>query len=54
MAEVEAAAGLVARFSKKSALIEGTALINAEYKGTLREIEATVLADPIFQQWAQR
>ena len=54
MAEVEAAAGLVARFSKKSALIEGTALITAEYKGTLREIEATVLADPIFQQWAQR
>jgi tRNA-specific 2-thiouridylase len=54
MAEVETAAALVTRFSKKSALVDGTALITAEYKGTLREIEASALEDEIFVPWQKR
>lgn len=51
--EIETAAALVARFSKKSAIVDGTAIITAEYKGTSREIEANALEDEIFRPWLQ-
>ena len=54
MAEVKTAAGLVTRFSKKSALVDGTALVTAEYKGTSRDIEASALDDAIFQPWQKK
>jgi tRNA U34 2-thiouridine synthase MnmA/TrmU len=54
MAEVETAAALVTRFSKKSALVDGTALITAEYKGTSREMEAYALEDAVFQTWQKK
>ena len=54
MAEVQAAAALVTRFSKKSALVDGTALVTAEYKGTSREIEAYALEDAVFQAWQKK
>jgi len=52
--ELETAASLVARFAKKSALVDGTAIITAEYKGTSREIEASALEDAIFLPWLQK
>jgi len=52
--EVETAAAIVTRFAKKSALVEGTAIITAEHKGTSREITASALEDAIFQPWLQR
>jgi len=52
--ELETAAALVARFAKKSALVDGTAIITAEYKGTSREIDASALEDAIFQPWLQK
>ena len=54
MAEVETAAGLVTRFSKKSALVDGTAIVTAEYKGVSREIEAYALEDAVFQPWQKK
>ena len=53
-ADVETAAALVARFAKKSALVDGTAIITAEYKGTSREIDASALEDAIFLPWLQK
>ena len=53
-AELEMAAGLVARYAKKSALVQGAAIIIAERHGTTRQIEALALDDSIFQSWMQK
>lgn len=52
--EVEIGAGLVARYAKKSALVEGAAVIIAECQGRIRQIEAMGLADSVFQPWLQK
>lgn len=52
--EIDTAAAIVTRFAKKSALVDRTAIITAEYKGTSHEIEAHALEDAIFQPWLQK
>ncbi len=49
--ELEIAAALVARYAKKSALVQGAAIINAERRGTVHQMEALALDDSIFQPW---
>ena len=49
--ELEIAAALVARYAKKSALVEGAAIIIAERHGAAHQIEALALDDSIFQPW---
>jgi len=51
--ELEIAAALVARYAKKSALVEGAAIVIAERHGAARQIEALALDDSIFQPWLQ-
>jgi len=52
--EIEIAAAIVTKFAKKSALVDNTAIISADYKGTSRELEAQALEDKIFQPWLQK
>jgi hypothetical protein len=52
-ADLDIAAALVARYSRKSALVQGSAIITAERYGVSREIEALALEDSIFQPWVQ-
>jgi len=52
-ADLDIAAALVARYSRKSALVQGSAIITAERYGVSREIEALALEDSIFQPWMQ-
>jgi hypothetical protein len=52
--ELEIGAALVARYAKKSALVQGTAIIIAERQGRTRQIEATALADSVFQPWLRK
>ena len=52
--ELEIAAALVARYAKKSALVQGAAIIIAERYGVSRQIEALALDDSIFQPWMQK
>ena len=49
--ELEIAAALVARYAKKSALVQGAAIITAERRGTVHHMEALALDDSIFQPW---
>jgi hypothetical protein len=53
-AELETAASIVTRYARKSDLVDGTAIISADYKGTSREIEASALEDTIFRPWLKR
>jgi len=52
--ELEIAAALVARYAKKSALVQGVAIIIAERYGVSRQIAALALDDSIFQPWMQK
>ena len=49
--ELEIAAALVARYAKKSALVQGAAIIIAERRGTVHQMEALALDDSTFQPW---
>jgi tRNA U34 2-thiouridine synthase MnmA/TrmU len=49
--ELKIAAALVARYAKKSALVQGAAIIIAERRGTVHQMEALALDDSIFQPW---
>jgi len=53
-AELDTAASIVTRFAKKSALVDGTAIIIAERNNTFREIEASALEDSIFTPWLRK
>ncbi len=52
--ELETAAAIVTRYAKKSALVDGTAIIIAERRGISREMEASALDDCILKPWLQR
>jgi hypothetical protein len=52
--ELEIAAALVARYAKKSALVQGVAIIIAERYAVSRQIAALALDDSIFQPWMQK
>lgn len=49
--ELEIAAALVARYAKKSALVQGAAIIIAERRGIVHQMEALALDDSTFQPW---
>ncbi len=52
--ELETAAAIVTRYAKKSALVDGTAMITVERRNISREIEAGALEDAIILPWQKR
>ena len=49
--ELETAAAIVTRYAKKSALVEGAAIIVADRKGTSKELTAFALEDSVLLPW---
>jgi len=52
--ELKTAASIVVRYSKKSAVGQGSALIIADQDGDIHEIDALSLNDAVFQPWLRK